>query len=359
MSTTDQQDLSSILDNNPATGIDRAGANINIRLDWLSPINVTNVTFKPKFQGGAPSAGEIRVGYDNLLLIAGLPLQNFTWKINGYIDRLEITFDGTAGHLYFNDIIINYTGVYTDPKIPELQQQVDQLTAELTALNQTTITLSTRVATVEAMVAYLQENVTSLWNAYDMLNASLTDLIANVDALNISNTESNQWLKENVTSIRTDITAIQNDIIVLQKNDTLIPGLLKNDSLIPGIQSQIAKTSQNITRLQQNITAIKASIPAAYNDTVLKGRITSLESQVKALQTENTDLKTGQAAVPTMQNDVKNLKDDQSSQSMMVNLAIVLAIVGLLLGIVGIAAAISRKKEGPNEGGEPPVDEDE
>jgi hypothetical protein len=30
-----------------------------------------------------------------------------------------------------------------------------------------------------------------------------------------------------------------------------------------------------------------------------------------------------------------------------------------LLGIVGIAAAISRKKEGPNEGGEPPVDEDE
>jgi hypothetical protein len=128
-----------IFDGDESTGInDRFDSEIMwIELIFLSGLNVSTITLKPTFHGGATNY-TLYIN-SNGIWSPWFAQKNNTQKtisINCEINGIWLELDNNGeNHFYFNDVIINYTpDLVFENKIADLTTQIDDLTSELETL---------------------------------------------------------------------------------------------------------------------------------------------------------------------------------------------------------------------------------
>ncbi|MCK5562129.1 MAG: hypothetical protein KAJ51_16135, partial [Thermoplasmata archaeon] len=342
-----------ILDGNSNTGIDHdfgPGHDVMyFELVFPYAYYVSNITIKPSFGGDAT----------NYTLYTNLGGGFFPWfaddystqqtfQINSKINGIwfELDNDGT-NHFYFNDIIINYTSTPSNideviqalnnltMKIESLENQLNNLNDSFNILNNITNNLNATINNINHTQHQILENVSNLWKIYDQLNGSFTDIIEELENLNLTT-------YENITKIENDLILIETDIYDIYRS---ISNLTTNVTELLEIQDQIDETTLNINNLNENVTAIKNTMPTAYNDTNLMEELQQVKSENIMLNQELDNLTT----------EVENLKGvekerviEKEADNSGVYGAIIFGIIGIIIALIALALIFKRTKLPPS-----------
>jgi prefoldin subunit 5 len=199
-----------------------------------------------------------------------------------------------------------------DPAIKILQNQVKDLQTNMTNAQTQIQQLTQQINIMNNTQKQMLVNITNLWNAFDKLNASLTDL---TDIVNNINTSQNY--SKNITWIEQNITHIKQDISKLFSNDT---------SNYYSLLTDLQITNRWLMNLSDQFYLLANDTSKIYNDTALK-------NQIAQLQKENAQLR---ANIDTL-NKTKNEKTIEKRADNTVSYgAIALGIVALIVGIIAI-----------------------
>jgi hypothetical protein len=219
-----------IFDGNTSTGVAKFFGyhfnQITFSILFTSPLFINNITVKPNFGGDASIYYFVVIFHGNGLSLADDTDKEKTFKINGFIDEIQLNvYEKTVelsnvsknytGYMYFNDVIIEYRPP-SDP-LEDLQSQIN--------------VLSTNINTIE------------------------NDIL---------------MIKKDISNIKSNITLIE-DTMPLEYNDSALKGQIKN-------------LTEELNSLKENLNEINKSIPKRYNDSVIKSNIFNIEAENIFLQ---------------------------------------------------------------------------
>jgi uncharacterized coiled-coil DUF342 family protein len=404
-----------IFDGNESTGLDHdfgpGHGSMNIYLEFPYAFNVSNITVKPSFNGTTTPYSLTVWHKMHEHHLAGTESAQKKFHVNFTIHSLQLVLYSGSTHFYFNDVIINYTAAPQDLTevinalniltsiVSSYQKQLNNFTAQLemvtnmvndlnatidklnqtqyqilgnitqlwTNYNQINATIFNIINDLDDLNSSTYENLTNLWNNYNQLNDSFINIIENLDNLNLT-------VYENITTIQNDLTLVQTDI---QDLYLTIEGLPTGETNLTDIQIQIDKTVADLNMLNNNLTDLQNSLPSDYNETSLMTRVFQLETENSDLNTElvklNSDLN---AEITKLNGDIANLTSElenidptekeriieKEPDNSMVFTAVIIGIIGIVIAIIAVALIFTRAKKPPSipiqeEPVVPPVEE--
>lgn len=329
-----------IFDGNLSTGIDYENISLPgmyFMLHFPYPIYVNNITVKTSFAGNK-SLYQISLTLNDGIIYEALNQNDDTFiSLNCSINYLVLSInDNGTDHFYFNDVIIDYTPSsanqssinqaisYLTNTVNSLQNQINNLGNQITVLNN-------KMNELNQTQLQINENVTKLWSSFNQLNTTILSLTNEIDNLN-------SITKENITQIKNDLTSIETDIIDIYQS---LDELTTNVTELSEIQDLIDQTTQNIIYLNANITEIKSTMPSEYDDTDLTTRVFQLESENAVLSND----------IQNLTDEIENLKEDKEEPDDFVPLGgFVFGILGILIAVIAVILATRKSQpEKPQE----------
>jgi len=214
-----------IIDGNESTGINHdfgpGHEYMSIHIYFPYSYNVSDITVKPAF-GGNASIYSFDIRYKTAFKSIASDLSDQkTFQINCTIDSINLDLDSNGtNHFYFNDMIINYTPI-PPTNIDELQEEINNISAQLNALNLMLNELNNSINTLNLTQQEI-ENVTNLLGTYNQLNESFTNLttdIENFDSRVFQLESENVALKNEIGNLTTEIESLSSEIETLKSTE--------------------------------------------------------------------------------------------------------------------------------------------
>jgi len=339
-----------IFDGNLSTGIDHdfgSGKGVMFFIvQFPYPIYVSNFTFYHKYHDNSTRYHFAAFVKNSQNVYFDVINSTKTLHINGTITGFEFRLyysSGETEHIYFNDVIINYTKRPTD--LNEILYSIDGLNKKINDLNgMINITNNSH--------EQVWDNITDIWSEFDNLNKSITNMLISIDNLNNS-------FYENITRINNNLTTIEKELYNIKLN---ISNLSSNVSKISKLQESINQLFLDVKYINENITDIKNNLPDEYNDTDLKDRIFKLEAnnsdlneKIKNLtsefESEKAELNKKIDELNSTLNDLKGSgkdvqgKDQQFDYSVLALILVIIIIVIHLVTTVFVKRADSHELE--------------
>ena len=195
--------------------------------------------------------------------------------------------------------------------IEEMSQMDTHLLGELDDVDRRLGDLSTLLWALSDLQNGTASDVDSLASLLEQLNATLTNVTADVEDLKASGVDLT-WVEANLTEIRSTLAGVVRDLGDVSEFEL---DLLE-------LENTISNVASDIEALDEDLTAVEEGMPAPYDDTALLERIAQLEGQNQLLQQQLAD-----------QEDEQDEIREATPSSAVGYVALVLAVVGIVIAL--------------------------
>jgi hypothetical protein len=240
-----------IFDGNLSTGIDhdfgKPGYSKQFQINFPYPLNVSKIIAKPIFNGST-SQYTIYLYYKNLhYMVAHNLMVEKTFKINGKLEGiyLELLHNQTnaTDHIYFNDIIIEYTpDISNITNLENIQKQIFKINQDINSIYNDIIVLKNDIIDIKENI---KNNMPLEYND-SALQDQVYNLIQEINSLKENLTRINNSIpsKYNDSSIKSNIFNVENENIFLNQQ-------IENLTIkINNLTTELEKISSDIQNLQ-------------------------------------------------------------------------------------------------------------
>jgi prefoldin subunit 5 len=306
--------------NNGTLTIVAAGTGFNPNFNYIP--NIDNVMlgingFNSIYQSNlAPNAsGYISISFINAGFAPGIHV--FTLYANGTTAPDSGIVVPAASALF----TVTAAGDPTIDAITAVATTLQGLNATILSINGNVATLSTNIGTVTTSVNALSASITGISNGVASIQSTLGQVYTNVNNLN-----------SQITSIQGNVATISTSVGTLTTSLASINAILTSvQGDIATIQTDVGTFTTSLASINPTLTAIQGSIATIQTDIgTLQGTVNSINNGVASI---TTSVGTIQTSVGNIQPEVTAAKDNSANVSMLLYVAIVLALIAAIAAV--------------------------